>query len=104
MDIPNLRKRIDEIDRELVSLLNERARAAHAIGILKRSTQLPIYEPERERVIHDNVARINPGPLQNHELRQIFERIVDVMREIQKKEISPLDHYPGRPTELEEND
>jgi chorismate mutase-like protein len=104
MDIPNLRKRIDEIDRELVSLLNERARAAHAIGVLKRSTQMPIYEPERERVIHENVANMNSGPLQNHELRQIFERIVDVMREIQKKEIVPLEHDPGKPTELEEND
>jgi chorismate mutase len=104
MDIPGLRKRIDEIDRQLVTLLNERARAAHAIGILKRSTQLPIYEPERERIIHNNVAQMNPGPLQNHELRQIFERIVDVMREIQKKEIAPVEHDPGGPTELEEND
>lgn len=104
MDIPDLRKRIDEIDRQLVTLLNERARAAHAIGVLKRTVKLPIYEPERERVIHENVSQMNIGPLQNHELRQIFERIVDVMREIQKKEISPLDHDPGRPTELEEND
>jgi chorismate mutase-like protein len=104
MEISDLRKRIDEIDSQLVALLNERARAAHAIGVLKRSTNLPIYEPERERVIHENVGRVNRGPLQNHELRQIFERIVDVMREIQKKEIAPVDHDPGRPTELEEND
>ena len=103
MQIPDLRKKIDEIDRKLVTLLNERARAAHAIGVLKRNTQMPIYEPDRERVIHDNVAQNNSGPLQNHELRQIFERIVDVMREIQKKEIVPVEH-PGGPTELEEND
>ena len=49
MTISDWRKKIDELDRKLVELLNQRARAAIEIGRLKRNTDLPIYEPERER-------------------------------------------------------
>jgi chorismate mutase len=89
MDIADWRKKIDELDRRLVELLNERARAAHEIGKLKRNTSLPIYEPEREKTIFENVQRANRGPLPESELRQVYERIIDVMRNIQKNEISP---------------
>ena len=43
------RDRIDDLDRQLVALLSQRARCAQAIGELKRSTDLPIYEPNREK-------------------------------------------------------
>jgi Chorismate mutase len=49
MDITEWRVKIDELDRRLVELLNERAQAAHEIGKLKRNTSMPIYEPEREK-------------------------------------------------------
>jgi chorismate mutase len=84
MDIADWRKKIDEIDQRLVELLSERARAAVEIGRLKRDTSLPIYEPERERVVFANVQEINKGPLPGRDLVRIFERIMDVMRNIQK--------------------
>ena len=48
MDIAEWRKKIDELDRKMVELLNERAKAAQEIGRLKRSTAMPIYEPDRD--------------------------------------------------------
>ncbi|SRR5579884_155929 len=89
MDIADWRKEIDELDRKLVELLNQRARAAHEIGKLKRNTRMPIYEPDREKIIHDNVRRLNQGPLGERDITQIFERIIDIMRQIQKEEIAP---------------
>lgn len=89
MDIADWRKKIDDLDRRLVELLSERARAAQEIGRLKRNTNLPIYEPERERVVFSNVQGMNQGPLPNRDLVRIFERIMDVMRNIQKEEIAP---------------
>jgi len=89
MDIADWRIKIDELDRRLVELLNERAHAAHEIGKLKRNTAMPIYEPEREKKIFENVQRANHGPLPEGELRQVYERIIDVMRNIQKNEIAP---------------
>jgi chorismate mutase-like protein len=87
MDIAEWRKKIDELDRKMVELLNERAQAAQEIGRLKRSTDMPIYEPDREKKIFDNVKQINRGPLTDLDLTQVFERIIDIMRNLQKKEI-----------------
>ncbi len=89
MDISDWRKKIDELDRELVALLNQRARAAQEIGKLKRNTSMPIYEPHREKIIYENVRKANQGPLPDSDLRQVYERIIDVMRNIQKVEIVP---------------
>lgn len=89
MDIPEWRKKIDELDRKLVELLNERARAAQQIGLLKRDTSIPIYEPERERVIFENVRGANRGPLPDRDLAHVYERIIDVMRKIQMENITP---------------
>lgn len=104
MDIEDWRKKIDELDCRLVSLLSERARAAVEIGRLKRNTSMPIYEPDRERIVFENVQQTNPGPLPGRDLVRIYERIIDVMRNIQKEEIVPkaeAHDAVGGETELE---
>lgn len=101
MDIEDWRKKIDELDRKLVSLLSERARAAVEIGRLKRNTSLPIYEPDRERLVFDNVQAANRGPLPGRDLVRIYERIIDVMRNIQKEEIAPQPQATEAETELD---
>jgi chorismate mutase len=101
MDIADWRKKIDEIDQRLVELLSERARAAVEIGRLKRDTSLPIYEPERERVVFANVQEMNRGPLPGRDLVRIFERIMDVMRNIQKEGIGAKSHDAKAETELD---
>ena len=89
MDISDWRKKIDEMDRQLAALLNQRAAAVVEIGRLKRNTSLPIYEPEREREVIANVQHYSTGPLGKRDLGQIYERIMDVMRSIQQHEIVP---------------
>jgi chorismate mutase len=88
MDIEHFRLKIDDLDRKLVELISERARAAQEIGRLKRSSSLPVYEPLREKRIFENVRAHNPGPLPDLELVHIYERIVDVMRALQKDELA----------------
>ena len=87
MDISDWRKKIDEIDVKLVKMLNERAQAAQEIGRLKRLREMPIYEPDRESIVLAQVQEQNRGPLQHRHLIQIYERIMDVMRNVQKDEI-----------------
>jgi chorismate mutase len=101
MDIADWRKKIDELDHKLVELLNQRATAAIGIGRLKRNTELPIYEPEREREVLANVQKINGGPLAGRDLAQIYERIMDVMRSIQKHEIVPASEPTPHGTEID---
>jgi chorismate mutase len=101
MNIADWRKKIDELDRQIVELVNARAHAAHEIGKLKRNTSMPIYEPDREKTIFENVRRANRGPLPDSELRQVYERIIDVMRNIQKNEIAPKLEAGQRQTEFD---
>ena len=101
MDIEDWRKKIDDLDRKLVELLSERAKAAIAIGKLKRNTSMPIYEPDRERVVFDNVQSTNRGPLPGRDLVRIYERIIDVMRNIQKEEITTEPETTEAETELD---
>ncbi len=89
MDIADWRRQIDEIDRKLVELISQRARAAHEIGKLKRGIGMPIYEPDRERDVFENARRANRGPLPDRDLQRIYERIMDIMRAIQREEIAP---------------
>src|SRR5580704_13442603 len=88
MDISDWRRKIDELDLQIVALLSERAAAAQAIGRLKRTTDMPVYEPNRERVIFDNVRAANRGPLPDIELTHVYERIIDVMRALQRDELA----------------
>jgi chorismate mutase len=94
MDISSWRQRIDDLDRKLVELLNERAKAAQAIGRLKRSTAMPIYEPDRERTIYANVTAANNGPLREPDLQVIYQALIAVMREIQSHEILDQEQEP----------
>lgn len=98
MDIEGWRLKIDELDRQIVLLISERAAAAQEIGRLKRATDLPVYEPNRERVIFDNVRSHNPGPLPDIELVHIYERIVDVMRALQRNELASRGNAPREST------
>ncbi|MGO9517685.1 MAG: chorismate mutase [Candidatus Korobacteraceae bacterium] len=104
MDIAEWRRKIDDLDRRLVQLLNERAQCAHEIGKLKRNSGMPIYEPDREKVIFENIKRQNEGPLSEVQLRMIYERLVDVMRQIQREEMAPEPPREDEATELEPND
>ena len=75
MSLSDWRRQIDEIDRKLVELLNQRSRCALEIGKLKQAENLPLYQPEREREVLENAERVNPGPLTDAAIRRLFERI-----------------------------
>jgi chorismate mutase len=87
MDIVDWRQKIDELDRRMVELLNERAYAAREIGKLKGNTSMPIYEPHREKMIFENVRKANKGPLPDSDIHHVYERVIEVTRNIQKHEI-----------------
>ena len=85
MEISDWRKRIDELDEQIVRLISQRAEAAQAIGGLKKTAELPVYEPQREQAVFDHVRAVNPGPLDDAEMLHVYERIIDVMRTLQRR-------------------
>ena len=80
MNLGDWRRRIDEIDKKLVELLNERSRCALEIGKLKQAANIPLYQPERELEVLANAENNNSGPLADAAIRRLFERIIDEAR------------------------
>ena len=86
MEISDWRNKIDELDEQIVQLLSERAAAAVAIGKLKAAKSAPIYEPQREQTVFEHVRRVNPGPLSGAQVQDVYERLMDVMRALQRQQ------------------
>jgi chorismate mutase-like protein len=82
--LTDCRDRIDQIDRRILMLLNERTRVVEQIGAIKQHLDLPIYEPKREDEVFANVTGHNQGPLPSDAVRRVFERIIDEMRTVQR--------------------
>jgi chorismate mutase len=89
MTLDDWRRKIDEIDRQLVELLNERSRCAIEIGRLKQEKKMALYQPEREREVIAGVERANSGPLTNQAIRRLFERIIDEARSAERAAMHP---------------
>jgi chorismate mutase len=82
--IDDLRRRIDEIDDQLVRLLNARAECALAVGQEKKTAGLELYQPDRETEVLRHVQVINKGPLDNGAVKRLFERIIDEARRLER--------------------
>ena len=80
-----LRQAIDEVDRRLVALLNERARLAQEVGRVKHAADAPVFRPEREAEVLRNVAAGNPGPLPEEALGAIFREVMSACRALERR-------------------
>jgi chorismate mutase len=80
--IDGLRAKIDEIDCRVVEMLNDRAKLALEIRALKPAAKLGLYDPKREEEIFVRLAACNTGPLYGDNLREIYEAILHVMKEL----------------------
>lgn len=80
--IDELRAGIDEIDGRIVGLLNERAKIALEIRGLKPAASMGLYDPRREEEIFARLAACNSGPLYGDNIREIYEAILHVMKEL----------------------
>jgi chorismate mutase len=86
MTMEDWRRRIDEIDLQLVELFNERTKCAIEIGHIKKRLGLEIYSPKREAQVIANVTAANAGPLDAEAIRRLFERVIDEARRIERIE------------------
>ena len=89
MSLADWRRRIDEIDRKLVELLNERSKCALELGKLKQQANLPLYQPAREKEVLENAEQNNKGPLTDAAIRRLFERIIDEARSAERLAMHP---------------
>lgn len=82
-DLAQLRTEIDQVDRELLTLLNRRAAFANEVGKLKRAEGSPVYRPEREAQVINNLQSANPGPLKDRNVANIWREIMSACRALE---------------------
>jgi chorismate mutase len=78
------RQRIDELDQQIVSLLNERARLALEIGRIRKREKMPPSSAQgRQQEVLRNAMANSTVPLSPEAARRIYERIIAEMVAIQ---------------------
>jgi chorismate mutase len=83
--LEDTRGKIDDLDRKLVDLLNQRARLAiEHISRAKAALDLPVEQAAREEHVYRNVLDHSHGPIPPDVLKRIFERIIEEMSGLQR--------------------
>ena len=75
-NLPDLRKQIDKIDQQLLSLLNQRALVAQEVGEVKKREGTAFFRPDRIVQVIEKIQFSNAGPLKNEHLAAIWREIM----------------------------
>jgi chorismate mutase/prephenate dehydratase len=84
MNLNDLRKEIDHIDEQVISLLNRRAKLAQEIGHHKARTRSHYFTPEREQTVYKRLTALNKGPLPGAAIRAIYREVMSASRALEK--------------------
>ena len=98
MDLADWRERINQVDRRILALLNERVAYVLNLAPLKRREGIPIHEPGRERQVLETLKTENQGPLSDDAVCRIFEAVMSEMRAVQTDQ-QAADHQDEAPEE-----
>ena len=87
-DLMQLRARIDELDRTIVRLLNERAALAVEAGRLKAAAGRDgVRDAEREREVLLRVALANQGPLPQADLLALYRALIEAVVALEERDL-----------------
>ena len=81
-----LRKGIDDIDRKILTLINDRISLGKQIGEIKEASGSPVLDRSREKQVIDRLSTLNKGPLKNEVLHHLYSEIMAATRQIQQAE------------------
>ena len=83
-ELDRLRAAIDETDRRLLALLNERAEWVQKVGHLKQGgRRSPVYVASRERDLVTALVRANSGPFPDGAIPPVFREIISATRSLE---------------------
>ncbi|MBI4843783.1 MAG: prephenate dehydratase [Nitrospirae bacterium] len=82
--LKELRKQIDAIDLEIVSLLNKRAGIVLDIKEAKKDDRLKVYSPTREREILKRIEKLSTGHFPSDALIALYKEILSTSRSLQQ--------------------
>lgn len=83
MSLSTYRRKIDDLDEQLLELLNKRAEIALKIAREKFDNRINVVASGREQQIYDRLNSINRGPLREQHIREIFSAIISTSKNLQ---------------------
>jgi len=77
-DLADLRRKIDQVDEAIQTLISQRAKIAHEVRIAKGNVGQTVdyYRADREAQVLRAVVERNQGPLSNQEMTRLFREIM----------------------------
>jgi len=82
-----LRKRIDEIDEQILRFLKERIDICENIGTIKREHELPVKDPSRENEQYMRITELaSKLGLDPQEVRDVYQKIIAMSIRAQERE------------------
>jgi chorismate mutase/prephenate dehydratase len=95
-ELAKLRRRIDDLDRRIVGLLNERAELGREVGREKVSAgRRAIRDAEREREVLLRVTMANTGPIPQADLLAIYRRLIAATRALESRDRDRVHDRPA---------
>ncbi len=82
-EIQEMRTAIDDIDKQILRLINQRLDYAKAIGASKAQNGIQMLDPARENRLISELGKLNKGPLSSRGLQHIFTEIIAASRGIE---------------------
>lgn len=79
------RKRIDEIDQELVKLFEERMQTVEEVAEIKLANDMEVLDSGREEKVIEKVQNYLENPELKDEVAYLYQNIMQISREHQKK-------------------
>ena len=86
LDLDEIRKKIDETDRELISIFCKRMDLVKQVAAYKIENDMPVLRPDREEAVLDRVQAL-AGAKYGYYARDLYGHVMRVSREMQQKMI-----------------
>ena len=75
-NLADLRVQIDALDKQLLTLLNQRALVAEQVGEVKKREGTPFFRPDRVAQVNEKIQQTNKGPLKNEHVAAVWREIM----------------------------
>lgn len=83
MDLQEIRRQLDGIDAQIVSLYQQRMRLCAEVAEYKMQTGKPVFDPTREQEKLEAVAALLPGDFDKQAIRELYQQLMTISRRLQ---------------------
>ncbi len=96
VDLDQIRKEIDRIDKQMVTLFQQRMELAGQVAASKRESGKAVYDRQRELEKLAALSALADSEFNRHSIEELFQQIMSISRRYQYKILGDREHVAGR--------